>query len=403
MRSPTSKLALRSPLLTALALSLGAAISLGISRFSYGLLLPEMRLDLGWSYLLAGAMNTGNALGYLFGALATPPIMRRCNAQIVLLIGAILTSIFMWLCGFVLDANILLAQRMLAGFASALIFIAGGVLIARLSAMHPKKSGLIIGLYYGGTGIGIVISTIVVPLTQVFTTHNHIAHAWQWTWLLLGVVCFLATLVMMMPVRDIDGAPASSSNGDSEFVVGPFAFSLAAYFMFGVGYIGYMTFVIALLRDQGMPAFLILSFYGTLGVAVIASSRIWAGMLDRFKGGESLAILSGIVGVAIVLPVLTAIPALIFVSGMLFGAVFLSVVASTTALVRHNLPQAAWPSGISMFTIVFALGQIVGPMMVGWIADSEGGLKRGLLCSAAALIVGALLATQQHPLVKNGR
>jgi len=34
----------------ALALSLGAAVSLGITRFAYALLLPPMRADLGWSY-----------------------------------------------------------------------------------------------------------------------------------------------------------------------------------------------------------------------------------------------------------------------------------------------------------------------------------------------------------------
>jgi predicted MFS family arabinose efflux permease len=45
----------------ALALSLGAAVSLGITRFAYGLLLPTMRTDLGWSYTLAGAMNTASA------------------------------------------------------------------------------------------------------------------------------------------------------------------------------------------------------------------------------------------------------------------------------------------------------------------------------------------------------
>jgi hypothetical protein len=59
----TKNLAITNPLLTALALSLGAAISLGMSRFSYALLLPPMRADLGWTYLLAGAMNTGNAFG----------------------------------------------------------------------------------------------------------------------------------------------------------------------------------------------------------------------------------------------------------------------------------------------------------------------------------------------------
>jgi hypothetical protein len=73
-------------------------------------------------------------------------------------------------------------------------------------------------------------------------------------------------------------------------------------------------------------------------------------------------------------------------------------VASTTALVRHNLPAAAWASGISAFTIVFAAGQIVGPTVVGWIADGPGGLARGLVFSACALWLGAALASRQKPL-----
>ncbi|MGB6053624.1 MAG: YbfB/YjiJ family MFS transporter, partial [Burkholderiaceae bacterium] len=87
--------ALRHPFLTALALSLGAAVSLGLTRFSYALLLPPMRDDLGWSYLLAGAMNTGNALGYLIGALMTPPLMRRFGAQATLTGGCVLAAAFM--------------------------------------------------------------------------------------------------------------------------------------------------------------------------------------------------------------------------------------------------------------------------------------------------------------------
>ena len=87
-----------------------------------------------------------------------------------------------------------------------------------------------------------------------------------------------------------------------------------------------------------------------------------------------------------------------FASGLLFGGVFLSVVASTTALVRHNLPAAAWPAGISAFTIVFAAGQIVGPSLVGWVADGTGGLRAGLAVSASVLALGALLAWGQKPL-----
>jgi hypothetical protein len=39
--------------------------------------------------------------------------------------------------------------------------------------------------------------------------------------------------------------------------------------------------------------------------------------------------------------------------------------------------------------------------MVGWISDGPGGLQRGLLFSASALLVGAVLAWQQKPIQKN--
>ena len=64
-----------------------------------------MRADLGWSYTLAGAMNTINALGYLIGA------------------HRIFTS-----------AEPLLLQRLLAGIASAWVFVSGGLLAALASS-----------------------------------------------------------------------------------------------------------------------------------------------------------------------------------------------------------------------------------------------------------------------------
>jgi MFS family permease len=108
--------------------------------------------------------------------------------------------------------------------------------------------------------------------------------------------------------------------------------------------------------------------------------------------------LNGLLGVATLLPALTAWPPLMFLSGLMFGGIFLSVVASTTALVRHNLPQHAWSAGISAFTTVFALGQIIGPSFIGWVADGAGGLQRGLMWSAGALFVGAALASRQRAL-----
>ena len=178
----------------------------------------------------------------------------------------------------------------------------------------------------------------------------------------------------------------------------PLFFALAGYGLFGVGYIGYMTFVIALLQEQGLGTAGITWFYTLLGLAVVASARVWAGLLERSKGGGALALLNALLGVATVLPALTSAWPVVLVSGLLFGGVFLSLVASTTALVRHNLPPTQWAAGISAFTIVFAVGQIVGPTVVGAIADAAGGLARGLVFSAVALWIGAVLAWRQRPL-----
>jgi len=139
------------------------------------------------------------------------------------------------------------------------------------------------------------------------------------------------------------------------------------------------------------------------GLSVMASSRVWAGLLDREQGGRAMALLNALLGFATLLPAVSDNYAVLMVSGVVFGGVFLSIVAASTAMVRHNLPQAQWASGISAFTVVFAAGQIAGPTMVGWIADGPGGLERGLLVSALALWLGAVLAWRQRPLAQPPR
>ena len=386
----------RRTLLMAAALALGAAVSLGLARFSYALLLPPMRADLGWSYFLGGAMNTANAAGYLVGALATPRALTRLSARALLVGGCATTALLLAAHAMVLNDNALLALRLATGIASAAVFVAGGLMAARLAVGHAK-AGLVLGVYYGGTGAGIVASALLVPPL----TARAAAHAWQGAWWALAAAALAATAAVAWATRHDGRASAAHASSGAAFRWRPFGFGLAGYFMFGLGYIGYMTFVITLLREQGLRDTQIVGFYTLLGVGVMASPWLWAGLLQRCRGGEALALLNGLLALATLLPVLSRHPLAVFASGALFGSVFLSLVASTTALVRHNLPAAGWSGGIAAFTVVFAAGQIVGPSAVGWVADGPGGLRRGLGGSAAVLALGALLAWAQKPLARS--
>ena len=379
-------------LAAALMLALGAAVSLGLARFSYALLLPPMRSDLGWSYLTAGLMNTANAAGYLAGALAAPWLLRRLGARGALVWGSLAAALALGLHALVRSDALLYALRFATGVASAAVFVSGGVLAARLATQSTQSAGLVLGIYYGGTGLGIVASALLVP---------PFSGDWSLAWLTLGAVALVLTALMawQVPPAGAPGqaAPAAGTQ-DRRFAWGDFGFGLAGYFMFGLGYIGYMTFIVTLLREQHLSTGTIVAFYSLLGFGVMASPWLWAGLLQRQKGGGALARLNGLLAVAIALPVLLTHPVAAFASGALFGGVFLSVVASTTALVRHNLPAAAWPAGISAFTVIFAAGQIVGPGLVGQLADAAGGLRAGLAVSAAVLLLGAGLAALQRPL-----
>ena len=143
-------------LATAFALALGAAISLGLARFSYALLLPAMRADLGWSYFTSGAMNTANAAGYLVGALLAPGWLARFDARRVLVAGGIGSMLTLAAHAFVREDAALYLLRGVTGIASAASFVSGGLLAARLAQQAvrfepPRSAGLVLGLYYGGT------------------------------------------------------------------------------------------------------------------------------------------------------------------------------------------------------------------------------------------------------------
>jgi predicted MFS family arabinose efflux permease len=404
----TAPSSLRSTLLAALGLACASAVALGMARFSYALLLPAMRADLGWSYFTAGAMNTANAAGYLLGALCMPWLLRRFDARTVLLAGGFFAAGLMALHGPVRSDWLLLILRCATGVASAASFVTGGLLAARLASALPVAAstttfdmthiakphiispGLVLGLYYGGTGLGIIASTLLVP-------------PWPWpvAWVALGGACLLATVATAFSTRALRQPPSGQAQQNSAAwwpLMRAFGWGLAGYAGFGLGYIGYMTFAITLLREQGLASAWQQGFYALLGVGVLVSSWLWAGLLQRWRGGQTMSLLNGLLALATLLPVVSTHVAVVLISGALFGAVSLTVVASTTALVRHNLPGAQWPAGITLFTVVFAAGQIVGPVLVGAVADGAGGLQRGFVISAALLALGSLCASRQRAL-----
>lgn len=371
----------------AVALSLGPAVGLGIARFGYALLLPSMRADLGWSYAAAGGMNTANSVGYLVGALTAAPLGSRLTVRHAFWSFLLLTVLSIFASGLTVDFTLLLLLRFLSGVGGAVVFVNGATLASRVGGNEESVKVLALGLYFGGVGLGIMISGIGLP--QLLANDSS---SWPFAWMALGVASLVALLVAG-PSALASSDPPGQTDGPRERVFRiSFLPSLGAYFLFGLGYITYMTFVIAFLRSEGVSTGQISLFWAVLGGSTLAAVFVWRPLIDRARPGSSLAVLLFVVALGAAVPLASTSLTGILLSGLLFGGSFLNVVATVTTIVRRSLPPAAWNAGIGLFTVFFSVGQILGPLLSGALADAFGGLTEGFLISAGFLLLGAALA-----------
>lgn len=379
----------------AAGLSLGPAVSNGVARFAYGLILPSMQDDLAWTYTQAGWLNTANAVGYLAGALATLALVDRIGARRLFILGILATPLTLAGSAMFADLWVQSLFRIAAGLAGAAIFVSGGAMAAMLFRDTSGRNALAISIYFGGGGIGMIMSGAVLPVLL----ERSGAAAWPSAWLYLSGLAALAVLPAVAAAR-ASPQPAGSPRGSVERLpLGSVSLATTGYFLFAVGYIVYLTFLVALMREYAASASLVTVSWTLLGLGVIVAPFLWSPLLARSAGGGALALACLATGAATLLPV--ALPgsvSALIVSVAVFGLSFFIAPTAVTSFVKKNLGQHLWGRAVATFTVVFAAGQIVGPTAAGIISDVTGSLSRGMAAAGFILLAGAAIAVLQRPL-----
>jgi predicted MFS family arabinose efflux permease len=373
-----------------LTLSLAATVGLGIGRFAYALVLPDMREDLGWSYSAAGFMNTINAVGYLVGALVASRLIQRVGWSAAIRGGTLACLAALATCALTGNFIALSLARLVLGLGAAAGFVAGGALAATIAQSRPERANFLLSLFYAGPGVGILSSGLIAP----FTLQHFGPGSWWIVWWALTLLSAAMTVPLFL-VR-IESGARFSEGSHAVFAIRPVLIYLAAYFLFGAGYIAYMTFMIAYVRDGGGGAAAQAGFWGLIGMSAFVTPWAWRRVLALDRGGLATAIILGTNAIGASLPMLGHSAAWLATSAVVFGVAFFAVVGSTTAFVRFNYPHEAWPSAIAAMTISFGIGQTLGPIVVGAITDALGSLSYALNVSAALLALGAVAALCQR-------
>jgi len=221
------------------------------------------------------------------------------------------------------------------------------------------------------------------------------AASWPQAWQALGALSLVSLLPAWWGARQIIDAP-----GDGGALVFPpwsrLMPSLAGYFLFAAGYIVYMTFVVAWMRANGSGVAAVMTVWGLLGAAVMASPFVWRRVLAAYSNGVPLGLASVATGLAVVLPFAVAGWGGLLLSAVIFGLSFFIAPTAVTSFSKKNMPRAQWSAAVALYTTAFAAGQTLGPIGAGWIADASGSLSVSLLVGGAVLLVGGALGFLQR-------
>jgi predicted MFS family arabinose efflux permease len=364
---------------SALAGLAALAVAIGIGRFAFTPILPMMQEDFGLSVSEAGWLASANYAGYLVGALSA--IGLRLPSTFAIRAGLVVIGLSTLAMGlehsFILSA-VLLA---IAGIASAwvLVFVSTWAL-ERLALLGRSQLS---GAVYAGVGTGIVIAGGACLV--VMSLHARSADAW----LSLGVISIAVTaaiwpLLKASASRDPVPAPTASGIWSAEY-----RRLVLCYGAFGFGYVIPATFLPAMAKEIIPDPQLFGWAWPVFGAAAVVST-VFATQLKQFLSDRTLWIGGHLVmALGVVIPLF--VPGLwgIMIASLLVGGTFMVITMAGMQEARRVAgPQAR--ALMAAMTSAFALGQILGPVIVSLLVQSTGGFAPALVLAASMLALSAI-------------
>jgi len=366
-----------TPLRLALAGAVAMACAMGIGRFVYTPILPFMVEALHLSASKAGLIASANFLGYLIGALAASVPLP--GAPCVWLIGALAASALTTAADGVFGGvPAISAMRFLGGVASAFSLVFASTLV--LQGLARAGRGGLSAVHFGGVGIGIALSSLVILLPV----------GWDAMWFVSGGATLLGAVVVaaIMPKPEAVTAQATSAQAAVQRQGGLGRLTVA-YGLFGFGYVITATFIVAIVR--GTPALKAFEPVAWLVVGLAGTPSVWIWMKIAGRTGmmRGYALAAFVEATGVLLSLWSGVAG-ILLSAILLGDTFMALTALGLEAARRRAggnPRRV----VGLMTVAFSVGQIVGPTAAGYARDVTGSFTVATIAAAVALVVAAVL------------
>ncbi len=372
-----------SPLRFALAGMIGMAAAMGIGRFVYTPILPGMMEALHLSVADAGLIASANFLGYLAGAFLAAGGWAHGRERTVMLGGLAASTALAAAMGMTDQLVPFLLIRFLAGVASAFVLVfLTAIAFSRLVAAGRAD---LQALHFGGVGFGIAASSLMMIL--LVGRHADWRVGWFWSGALSAVALVVVALL-------VDRGPRGGGEAMREprLPKNPaLARMILSYGLFGFGYVVTATFLVAIVRAGGAGRVFEAAVWMVAGLVAFPSVWLWQAVASRvgLYGAYAAGCLVEAVGVVASVAVVGATGPL--VAGVLLGGTFIAITAVGLQAGRLLAPDAP-RRVVALMTASFGVGQIVGPIVAGFLAQWSGNFVLPSLLAALVLVASGICA-----------
>ncbi len=375
--------------------------SLGFGRYVFTAILPSMKRGLSLDYTQMGLLGTGNLGGYLLFAVIGGFLSVKYGARLIISVSLFFLGICLFLTGLADSFRFAFGMRFLTGLGSGASYIPMMGLLA--AWFTSEKRGMASGII----SIGASLSMILMGLLMNFLNHHFLDSGWRSAWhfmgissMIVGAFCslFLVNKPQDKGLKAIGQKTEVSVSILDEPQTGwqriyrcrPLYLLAFIYFAFGFSYIIYLQYFTAyLINEIDFSPYQAGELFSLLGFLSIVSGPLWGTVSDLIGRGYGLAIVFLLQCLSFLLFALPGIGAAVgYLSTILFGLSVFSVPIIMAASAGDYLGPRLAPAGLGSITVIFGIGQAMGPAIGGRMADLSGTFKGAFFLSALLAIIG---------------
>ncbi len=348
------------------------AITFGLARYGYGLLLPEMRADLGLSASAAGLVSSATYASYLVANVLVVQLSSRWGARVTVAAAAGSATIGMALIAVADSVALLAVGVVVAGAAAGLAFPPYADIVDR--QVDAAQRDVVWSTISSGTGWGVALAG---PIAIVA------GDQWRFAW---GGFVVLAVATGVVATRLAPGRPADSLRRPQLSLgwffcprSGPLLISAV---LVGAGSSVWWAFSVDAMQSAGLGTTPARVVYAVCGAAMLLGS---VSGLAFARVGLRAGYLGAVVLLAGSLALLAAATSDLraaLMAAVLFGAFFAAVIAAQgiwSAQVFATHPAA----GLAAYSAALTIGTMLGPAVAG-SAIQQGGHALALVGAAVA-------------------